>query len=92
MNALHTANILAQSQAAPFTFTDARVAEHCIMGRYTRKHLRAVLNVRRMLRRSLAEAIATKQVLQAMEVGRLVHSYAVQAVILVRRNARHTHV
>lgn len=88
MNALHTPQLLAQAQAVPFTIPEACTAEKHIMGRYTRTHLRAVLKSRRQSRYNLAQAIAAKHLLMAMEYATLAHSFGVQAVMLIRRHAR----
>jgi hypothetical protein len=88
MNALHAPCLLAQAQAVPFTLPDAVAAEKSIMGRYTRTHLRFILKSRRQHRRNLAQAIAGKHLLMAMEYAALAHSMGVQAVMLIRRHSR----
>ena len=90
MNALHTTTILAQAQAVPFTEAEAYAAERNIMGRYVRAYLRSLLIARRVMRRNLRQAIAGGHYLQATEQATLMHSFGVQAVLLIRRNARHT--
>jgi len=90
MNALHTTTILAQAQAVPFTQAEAYAAERGIMGRYNRQYLRSLLRARRVMRRNLTQAIAGGHLLQAVEQATLMHSFGVQAVVCIRRNARHT--
>ena len=91
MNALHTHALLATAQAVPFTHNEAIAADTNIMGRYSRTHLRTILRARRIMRVHLHTSIAGGHYLQAVEHATLVHSYGVQAVMLIRRNARTTH-
>lgn len=88
MKALHTSALLATAQAVPFTHTEAQSAERNIMGRYTRTHLLTILRARRAMRKQLTVSIAGGHYLQAVEQATLIHSYGVQAVLMIRRNAR----
>ena len=88
MNLLHTSALLATAQAVPFTHTEAASAERNIMGRYTRAHLLTILKARRIMRLQLRVSIAGGHYLQAVEQATLIHSYGVQAVLLIRRSAR----
>lgn len=88
MSSLHVPGLLAISQAVPFTVTEAGTAERLIMGRYSRVYLQATLAARRALRNALRVALAGGHYLQAVEHAYHLHSVGVQAVILIRRNAR----
>lgn len=89
MNATHTRALLMTALAVPFTHSEAVRADLNIMGRYVRAYLRTILYARRCMRRNLQASIAGGHYLQAIEQATLVHCYGVQAVMLVRRNARH---
>lgn len=94
MNTTHTAALLATALAVPFTANEAVAAANNIMGRYTRAYLRSLLIARRVMRRNLRQAIAGGHYLQASEQATLVHSFGVQAVLLIRahsRNNKRTH-
>lgn len=86
--ALHTVALLATCAAVPFTPNEAIAADKGIMGRYSRAYLKQVLRARRSLRQSLKAAISGGSILQANELATLIHSVGVQAVLLIRRNAR----
>ncbi len=89
MFATHTPALLAIPAAVPFTHEEAAQAERCIMGRYSRGYLRNLLIARRVMRRNLTQAIAGGHLIQANEQATLMHSFGVQAVMLIRRHARH---
>jgi hypothetical protein len=92
MNATHTRALLITAQAVPFTVREAIAADANLMGRYSRRYLQAILKARSNVRACLRAAIMGGHYLQAIEHATMAHSYGVQAVMLIRRNARHTHV
>jgi hypothetical protein len=88
MNTTQARALLNTASAVPFTHTEAASAERNIMGRYTRAHLLTILKARRIMRLQLRVSIAGGHYLQAVEQATLIHSYGVQAVLLIRRSAR----
>src|SRR5215217_5991041 len=88
--ALHVPALLAMSQAVPFTHAEATSAQVNIAGRYTRDYLRKVLKARRMMRAHLKAAIAGGHIVSANDHAIVMHSVGVQAVLLIRRLARHS--